>query len=230
MTCRVCLSESLSDGPLIDGTDAPWQVCADCGSYSSPYRYRDVCADYGQKYIDQHYTGNHTREEILEECHENADVILQLAPGPRVLDIGCCDCSLLERLLNAGCDVYGFDVMPESARIVPALSDRIVIDRLFSARHFGPMDAVVIREVIEHLPDWKDTLTEAASLLNPRGILHVQTPLPTNTEPHPWNQRLHLQIFSEPALRAAFNKLGLRIIPDGCKTWDGGQYLTGRKQ
>ena len=97
------------------------------------------------------------------------------------------------RVLDAGCGVgYGTDLLSAEATLAVGIdvapdAVRLSFDKYrkprwaaASAAHlpFGPatFDLVVCFEVIEHIPDWQQLISEARRVLAPNGIFIVSTP------------------------------------------------------
>jgi ubiquinone/menaquinone biosynthesis C-methylase UbiE len=103
-----------------------------------------------------------------------------LAPGERVLDVGCGEGRFAAALLDAGVEVVGVDVAAEPLR--RARARRADLDlRLISAEGSWPLpdssfDAVWAGETIEHVADTAGWLSEVRRVLRPGGQLLLSTP------------------------------------------------------
>jgi 2-polyprenyl-6-hydroxyphenyl methylase/3-demethylubiquinone-9 3-methyltransferase len=116
------------------------------------------------------------------------DLLLRIrgdAVGGRVLqiaDIGCGAGTFSRLWTEAGCRVNGLDVNPALIRIARqrAAADGMEIEfSVGSAESLpwpdGKFDIVVMPELLEHVPNWRECLSEAARVLRQEGILHVST-------------------------------------------------------
>jgi SAM-dependent methyltransferase len=102
----------------------------------------------------------------------------RLAPGARVLDVGCAAGYFGEVMKERGHDVWG--VEPSEA-IVDEARARLGADRV----HLGSLgdvpwgeasfDLITLWDVVEHLPDPVASLREARGLLRPGGLLLIET-------------------------------------------------------
>lgn len=116
-------------------------------------------------------------------------VVENIGPGLKVLDIGCGDGILGERLIRfRNCDVHGVDVsefalkMASQRGVVTNLCDASASILPFSDETF---DAVVLCCVLEHVPHPEHILMEAYRVLKPTGGIFVTLPNPVT-----WKIRL----------------------------------------
>lgn len=139
--------------------------------------------------------------------------------GMDFLDVGCLEGAAMTEMQALGWSVHGFDINPACARpgcttIAP-----------FFAAHLFPrrFDAIFCKDVIEHVPGWRQLLAEMTAALYKDGLLQLQTPTPWH-EPHgiPY-QPPHYHLFSKIALENAVRGLGYAIVDR--RDWDMGQAL-----
>lgn len=96
----------------------------------------------------------------------------------RILDIGCSTGQLLSTFCKfPGVKVKGIDVDPDSKHNADIkLKDKIFIDNFLSHEFNEKFEIITLRFVIEHLPDFKEYINKAVSLLEDSGILFISTP------------------------------------------------------
>ena len=100
-----------------------------------------------------------------------------LAPGARVLDLGCGRGVILGALADRGFEVHGLEISEEAARGADPRAEIRVASKLADAGYpEGHFDQIVIWHVLEHLSDPRDTLEEAHRILRPAGRLVVAVP------------------------------------------------------
>jgi SAM-dependent methyltransferase len=119
------------------------------------------------------------RQDLPERCLHWLRTLLSFkVPPARVLELGCSHGGFVALLRWAGFDACGQEVSPwvvDYARKtfdVPMLLGPIE-EQALPERSF---DAIVLNDVLEHLPDPVGTLRRCAGLLKPDGVLLVQTP------------------------------------------------------
>lgn len=109
-------------------------------------------------------------------------------PGSRILDFGCGDGALLTRMINGRSVLVGYDFEPPAASLpwpkdpeqskVLSLSNFYYISNERLGEISGVFDAVLLVEVVEHLPDrdLDQMLSTSLQALRPGGRLFITTP------------------------------------------------------
>lgn len=139
--------------------------------------------------------------------------------SPRLLEVGCGGGKLLGRMQSFGWQVTGTD-FDENA--VAAAQSHAIDVRLgtLAEQNFAPasFDAIVLKHVIEHVPEPVAELTLCNSLLKPGGKLIVLTPNMAGRGHKRWARYWrglepprHLQIFTPQALTTAITDSGLTL-------------------
>lgn len=100
-----------------------------------------------------------------------------LAPGARVLDLGCGRGVILGPLADRGFEVHGVEISAEAARGAdPRATIRVASSLSEAGYETAFFDEVVIWHVLEHVDDPRGTLEEVARILRPGGRLIVAVP------------------------------------------------------
>lgn len=222
-----------------------YALCATCGTLvtrvgltAAEIAVRDDDrAFYGKDYWLGHQTedlGNpdiirRTRTDLPERCMHWLQTLLRYkAPPARVLEIGCAHGGFVALLRWAGYDATGLELSPwvvDYARQtfgVPMLLGPIEEQTVPE----GSLDAIVLSDVVEHLPDPLATLAACARLLKPDGILVVQMPsFPEGVSYEALHARKsyflnhmdgkaeqHLNLFSPRAAKLLFDRLGFTSL------------------
>lgn len=151
-----------------------------------------------------------------------------LAPGGRVLDVGCASGGLLALLRDRAGHLAGLELSPTAARAAERVADEVACGALedpglpFAQASF---DLVVLADVLEHLPDPAAGLARAVGWCRPGGAVLVSVPNVAH-----WRARLtllrgrwpqqpsgtfdagHLRWFTHDALRALLDGAGLGAL------------------
>jgi SAM-dependent methyltransferase len=112
--------------------------------------------------------------------HRRAVLLGAVAPGERVLDLGCGAGRFVAALRDAGAEPVGVELaaaaLERARRNVPGADLRLVEpDGTLPLGH-GEVDVVWCSEVLEHVPDTVAFLTEARRVLRRGGRLLVTVP------------------------------------------------------
>lgn len=147
---------------------------------------------------------------------------LKATPGGRLVDVGCGNGTLIERLKNLGWRVEGVELDGLAAQVARRRNLEVYYGTL-EARNYPDesFDAVTISHVIEHVYDPLQLLRECHRILKPQGRLIVATPNLSS-----WGHKYfkaawlgldpprHLQVFTSSLLvllakRAGFHRFEL---------------------
>jgi SAM-dependent methyltransferase len=156
-------------------------VCQECGLGRSEARDFDPASYYTGDY----FSGGHAdgygdylgAEPVLRrEFAHTVDFIRRFRPGGRLLEIGCAYGFFLQEA-KRHFEVTGIELAEDAAAharrhgldVVTGIADAPTLARL------GSHDVIVLLDVIEHLPDPRETLRLSARHLEPGGIIVLTT-------------------------------------------------------
>jgi SAM-dependent methyltransferase len=217
--------------------------CADCQTIVSSRR--GVSADvtavgadesglYGKDYWFGHQTSDiglpdivgRARADLPERCVHWLRTLLTYRPPPaRVQELGSAHGGFVALLKEAGYDAAGLELSPfivDFAREIFQVPMRLgPIESQDIAP--GSLDAVLMMDVLEHLPDPIATMRHVASLLADDGVLIAQTPeyragvrfgdLVATEDRFLLHMRgkapEHLLLFSRPSVQRLLHEVGL---------------------
>ena len=138
--------------------------------------------------------------------------------GLKILDIGCFTGELIGLLKEKGADVYGVELQEKAVEIAnKKLPGRIFKTDIFN-NNFPQMkfDVVTLIGVIEHVIDPIKLLRRSVEILNPGGILMLQTPDSNSFVAKllgkywpPYAPVEHIHLFSRKSLEKELYELGL---------------------
>jgi len=191
--------------------------------------FYDIGGYYTQGHDDMPQLGppswlSRLRLHIAWRCdrsQEPIDVMARrLAPGATIVDIGCGDGSQLDLMAARGFrpigverDAQSLALRSRAAQVVEGSAEALPPQLVR-----GSFDAVLFRQVLEHLVDPVAALRNAAELLRPGGLLFVEVPNAHSAVSRQsglsWvhmDVPRHLNFFSVDSLSAAVRAAGLAL-------------------
>ncbi len=176
-TCVACLG---SRSRLLFRTARVIVECQDCGLvFAEPVPEESLRALYSREYFEglcyADYLGD--RDAIHRNAGRALAELAALAPGRRLLDVGCAAGFFLEVARDQGWRVEGIELseyVAAHARDVLGLTVRTgAVSEL--PEDAGPFDAVTLWDCIEHLSRPHDALTLLRRRMTPGGVLVLST-------------------------------------------------------
>lgn len=138
--------------------------------------------------------------------------------GGRVLDFGCYSGGLLSQL-GSGFELYGVEVNLAAANIASRNSNALVWPSINDIPREMRFDAVILADVIEHLPNPLEIITRISALLNDAGVLIITT---GDADNYLWNRfganwwycfyPEHVAFLSRASLKFISRETGLAIV------------------
>ncbi|MBE7212282.1 MAG: class I SAM-dependent methyltransferase [Gluconacetobacter diazotrophicus] len=188
--------------------------------YGKNYYLRHIQEDYGLPDLE-----TRARADLPERCLHWLRTLLRFVPGAgaRTLELGCGHGGFVALQRWAGLDATGLELSPWLVRRAREWFDAPVLEGRLEDQELaaGSCDAVILIDVLEHLPDPRQTLQRAVSLLRPDGgFLLIQTPCypagasfeALRERNHPFLQQLkpveHLHLFSERSVQRLCAEVG----------------------
>lgn len=228
-TCPLCGSGDIN----FNGRHDQYQVtfttsrCEECGFiFMDPPLSPESIASL---YTEEYYTGNanytYYDERSMEQYARHVwkarvKKISSLAPKGNFLDVGCSFGGLLKSAEDRGFTSHGIELSPYAAeyaadRFPQRIHQGTLDDHPFTAEQFS---VITMIELIEHLGDPATALRECFQLLQPGGMLLIQTANMAGCQAvsagHNYHYYMpgHLSYFSarnleQALLRAGFNRV-----------------------
>lgn len=209
--------------PACDGVDAvfAFQVagfdhvrCRRCGTLFVAALPDPTTLESTYLAPDYHSSAQGEEQRMRSEADGRAAVLRKF--GARdLLEVGCGPGHFLDACRDLGMQVEGID---RAATADAARSRGHTIHALWFA-DFGPptprFDAIAMWEVLEHLPDPKDTLFRARRWLRPGGFIALSTPSSSGLPARALGARFpmvcppdHLSLFSRRGLQTMLSTAG----------------------
>jgi SAM-dependent methyltransferase len=202
-SCVACGGSTLRPLPLAYEFHGrfPLVECDDCGLrflrvqpageglamlYSARYFERDFrCGRSEAAYAseDSFRAENDGLLDAFERLGPDPDPDLPHARVPRrLLELGCAGGWLLKRARERGWQAQGVEFSADAAERARALGLEVFQgDLLSAALPADTFDLVYMGDVLEHVPDCRAVLAEAARLLRAGGHLYLRGPITTNS-------------------------------------------------
>ena len=143
---------------------------------------------YGAEYFKRDFRcGRSDSHSFAEDAFrgENQgllDAFAALRPAGRLLEVGCASGWLLKHATDRGWQARGVELSAEAVTHARAIgTDVFHGDLLQAALPDRSFDLVYMGDVLEHVPDCRQVLTEVARVLVPGGHLYLRGPITTNS-------------------------------------------------
>jgi SAM-dependent methyltransferase len=135
-----------------------------------------------------------------------ADVTRHFAPGAKLLDIGCGTGWLAEEFN----DYTGIDGSPEAVQIAAGLGRNVIAGDVDERLPFpdDAFEAIVMKDLLEHVRDPVALVREARRVLRPRGLVYASSP---DAQRWVWDDYTHRRPFTRKSFRLLFADQGFEV-------------------
>jgi 2-polyprenyl-3-methyl-5-hydroxy-6-metoxy-1,4-benzoquinol methylase len=155
-------------------------------------------------------------------------IVHYIGKNKKVLDVGCSEGLLSQRMHQNNCTVVGIEVDNEAALKAKSYCKEVVIEDVESVslnpQYLNYFDVIIFADILEHLKDPLEVLRTFKSYLNDEGYIIISVPNIAN-----WKIRLqlllgnfeyqeygildsgHLRFFNENSAKKLVNSAGFEI-------------------
>ena len=220
MACPVCRADKFI--PLGEKNGFPIVQCRACTHrFVDPMPSKEVIDAYYAKYwINEKNIRNGDKK--IRKLKRILRPVFRRAPGKTFLDVGCNTGFGVEAARRLGYQASGIDLSGEAIEI----AERLYPENRFiagTAQEFAKggetFDAILCREVIEHMPEIHSFMAALRSLMKVGGVLWLTTPdaghfrVPKDFPQ--WKEVIppeHVSYFNLNSLRRLFSGYGIEIL------------------
>lgn len=160
-------------------------------------------AQGSRTYSSEHYS-NDNAVDYTNRCDQArvVQIIKLVGTGNKVLDIGCFNGVIGEKVIENGNEVFGIDASSEAVAQAKMRGVKAVVGDLEEKFPYedGVFDVCVSGEILEHIVDTNFFMREVRRVLKPNGHLVLSTPNAASL-----GRRLILLFGRNPYFEAAFN-------------------------
>ena len=164
--------------------------CPSCETLVDTTASADGAGDagfYGREYFFSHQEQARgypnivvrARTDFLDRCLAWLRTVLKYRlPPARILEVGAAHGAFVALLRTAGYAASGLELSPSIVELAREMFDVPMLVGPIETHDIekGSLQAIVLMDVIEHLPDPVATLRHCVDLLDPTGFIMVQTP------------------------------------------------------
>ncbi len=232
-----------SSSQFVEFSEA-YAVCGNCGTLNAKQKpstqeltvSNDETDFYGKQYWLSHQQDDYGQPDVFERARNDLPervlywlktLLKYKLPPAKVLELGCSHGGFVAMSERAGFDSIGLEMSPWIVDLSKKIFNiKVEIGPIESQIFDTKFDVVALMDVLEHLPDPLRTMRHCIDLLNPTGILVIQTPcFPTgqtydnmvsqnNRFLEQLKEKEHLFLFSKQSIRMFFDQLGCPWIVD----------------
>lgn len=193
--------------------------CLRCGLlYVNPAPEQEVVNNSYRQMVDEEYLSEEKGRRSSARIALRK--INRLAKAGKLLEIGPATGFFMDEARNCGWDVYGLESSLWAAKYARDNLGLKIFEKIedLEIQTSGQFDAVVLLDVLEHLPAPKDFLEFLRKKLKPNGILCISTPdiesLASDILKAKWwgINRSHLYYFSKRTLFSMLDSAGFNVI------------------
>ena len=231
--CPVCGEQNYEDFCAIDriGLKVQSVMCSRCPTLYSRKRFDErSLAVFYSKFYREMYTGSSVptdgwfEEQVLSGNKilsqlKGLGVISRDLSGKRVLEVGCGSGGILVPFTEIGAEVVGIDFDDTYMEAGRKRGLNLIDQSIYEFQAENKFDLIILKDVLEHLPDLNLVLQKLKNLLSETGNVYIQVPtfeglefLGYQNDFLRYFQNAHIVHFSAASLNYVFAKNGFDTV------------------
>lgn len=250
VNCDLCGA----DAPLIlftredrfSGQDFQFVTCSKCGLIYLRLRptqdelARYYPSDYEAYYLIDKSKADSSQWHIRRALDLQLRFVEQHTPHKgKLLDVGCATGNFMEIARDSGWQVQGIEPIETAAKIAREYYHLDVITSTLEAASLEgeSFDVITMWDVLEHLPNPKNTLYRCQELLKPGGLLVFSIPNLKSFDRYlfgknwiGWDAPRHFNLFTDSTLHQLLEITGFEQIDKRCILGGKGTFLLSLEQ
>ena len=231
--CPVCGEQGFEDFCAIDriGLKVQSVMCTRCPTLYSRKRFDEQSlAIFYSKFYREMYTGSSVPTDgwFEEQVSSGIKILSQLKglgvishdlSGKHVLEVGCGSGGILVPFTEIGAEVVGIDFDDTYMEAGRKRGLNLIDQSIYEFQADNKFDLIILKDVLEHLPDLNLVLQRLKGLLSESGDIYIQVPtfeglefLGYKNDFLRYFQNAHIVHFSEASLNYIFAKNGFDTV------------------
>lgn len=237
MSCYICSQrlKKIYEKNSPNGKKYSIYSCQACGLWQIyPIPVDDIQTLYQKEYFEKrtdrgynNYTGVAIEKSVVNTFLKNLkDLKIPVEKKGHYLEIGCAAGHTLKYMQDAGWQVLGIDISPEMTQFAQSRGLPVICGDFLKINIDQKFDIIALWATLEHLPNPKDFIEKAKSLLKPQGhflLSTCHTGFFAKVYRENWrylNVPEHIFYFSKKSLKNLFEKEGFFL--NRCITYGSG--------
>jgi 2-polyprenyl-3-methyl-5-hydroxy-6-metoxy-1,4-benzoquinol methylase len=206
----------------------PVRICKECGLVQANPRMDDNSYDkfYQDDYWNLYAGGKARAEKLFESQYERANIIFKfISPyldrpfsDNHILEIGCGWGGIVKYFTDRGFQVSGIDINQEAVNFGKDLYGlNLMADTIMSHSFVTRPDLIIVSHYLEHSLNPISELARLKEVLEPGGLLYIETPGILNLYSSYkrdfllYLQNAHINLFTSNTLSGTLNKSGWKV-------------------
>jgi len=181
-TCILCNTNFPSEF-LYRKNGIPIYRCPECGAGRADCDQFDAAAYYDSSYFNGERSDGYSNyvqaaNVLHAQFRKDVELLKKLGtPGKALVELGCAYGYFLDEAKDASYQVSGVELCEDAVKSCNARGHDVVHGAICKEKmsRFSEADAVVMLDVIEHLPDPVAALEAVSDILTPNGLLLLTT-------------------------------------------------------